>query len=255
MAERRRLGIGDAFKPRPIKTDFGGGGGGGSNNVLLAYMLGQQKAGGQRQLSQQSVPGNLPQGVDSEDYRMEPKVREIGGSLVQNPEWVRKDDPNNEEADVIQHIDSTISDIENLSNELRSKNYKTGPFQWRWSNTFPGGATYMKSVGSPEEQAFKQRVDRMLQSYLLAQSGVQRGFKEISWLQSAIPNTEQFPAAFEEASKTMKEDMIRNRSNVINALRMRGKAIGGYNEYVSTESQSSDGDIETELRRLYMEGE
>ena len=55
MTERRRLGIGDAFKPRPIKTDFGGGGG--TQNALQLLitrdMLKQQSEGREASLAAQ----------------------------------------------------------------------------------------------------------------------------------------------------------------------------------------------------------
>lgn len=253
MAERRRISV-DYKPPSVAKPNFGGSGNS-QQNVLLGYMLGQMKGQGQRELSGQNVPGNLPEGVDPDDFRMIPKVRDVGGALVQNPEWERKPDPDMSEADVVSNIDKAISESDSLISELKSKNYKTGPFQWRWSNKLPGASTYMRQTGSPEEQAFKQRVDRMLQTYLLAQSGVQRGFKEIGWLQSAIPNTEQYPAAFEESAKAFKKDLLRNRQNTVNALRQRGKAISSMRDYIPTEIEATDQDLEVELRRLYMEGE
>ena len=245
--------MGFKFNADKLKAPSGGGGDP-SQNLLAGYILGQKKAGGQISASTQNVPGQLPGGVDPDDFRQEPKVREVGGVLVQNPEWVRKPDPDKSEADVIMNIDQTVNQLDELDRKMKSGVYATGPFQYRWTQ-FPGAGRYMKTVGTPEEQAFRQENDRLLQSYLLAQSGVQRGFKEIGWLSSAIVNTEQIPSAYSESAKTMRSELLRNRENAVNALRQRGKAISGIREFSAVQQQNDPNALESELRKLYFEGE
>ena len=49
--------------------------------------------------------------------------------------------------------------------------------------------------------------------------------------------------------------MLRNRNEYIRALSGTGKAVSGVKEYIPTEIETTDQDLESELRRLYMEGE
>ena len=199
--------------------------------ALLGLIAGQMKTGQQTATSAENVPGDLPEGVDPEDFRQVPKVREVGGVLTQQPEWERKEDPDRTEADVVMQIDRTLDLLGWMKDEFKEGKYQTGPLQWRWSDKLPGSSTYMKIAGTPEEQSFKQINQRMLQAYLLAQSGVQRGFKEITWLSSAIPNTEQNPEAFLESIDTFTKELGMNRQNVVGHLRQRGKAVGGIKDY------------------------
>jgi len=99
---------------------------------------------------------------------------------------------------------------------------ETGPFSARYWT--PGGFfgkmgnLAMNIRGTPEEAAFKQLSLRFLNAYIKAQTGAQRGMKEVDWLSSAVPNP-----------GNDREDMFINNMNVaLKELKENRRRIGAF---------------------------
>src|SRR3990167_1003544 len=103
-----------------------------------------------------------------------------------------------------------IRRLKNLIQTIEQKGYKTGPLSPRFQRGTLGNIA-MQYRGTPEERAFKAENERFANDYITAQTGAQRGFKEMAWLQTAIPNAsadtpENYLANAYSALKDLEDD-------------------------------------------------
>ena len=124
--------------------------------------------------------------------------------------------------------------------------YQTGPLSPRFYRG-PVGNIAMQYLGTPEERTFKAEVERFTNDYITAQTGAQRGFKEMQWLQTAIPNASvDTPKNFLANARSALQDLQDNQSEMTRMLNE-----GGYKAPVFEQPgervrvQSPDGKVGT----------
>ena len=122
----------------------------------------------------------------------------------------------------LQSTDRAIVRLKKLIQTQKEKQFKTGPLSPRFYRGTVGNAA-MQYVGSPEERVFKAENERFTNDYLTAQTGAQRGFKEMQWLQTAIPNAaSDTPENYVTNAESALQDLIENRDRMLQGLEESG---------------------------------
>lgn len=145
------------------------------------------------------------------------------GSSVQysNPNVKKRPIPGGQLAALTQ-TNVAIARLEDLINTVKKTPMATGPFSGRFQRG-PIANAYIQSVGSPEEVDFKGRSERFINSYLTAETGVQRGFKEIQYLATAIPNPAvDNPTNFLRKAESSIGEMKQKRNFMMQLLQQGG---------------------------------
>ncbi|MBX4201214.1 hypothetical protein KW786_03795, partial [Candidatus Parcubacteria bacterium] len=130
----------------------------------------------------------------------------------------------------------TILDTEEASNMLQDLQqtekksvFPTGPFNMAYNSGnvpftgFNPGAAYLQAKGRPGEVDFLKKNERFINKYLSAQTGAQRGFKEIEFLSSAVPNPKRdVPKNYLSSAKASLDELATNRASMFAALDAAG---------------------------------
>jgi len=123
---------------------------------------------------------------------------------------------------VLESTNKAISRLQRLIQLQQEKQFKTGPLSPRFYRGNIGNAA-MQYLGTPEERVFKAENERFVNDYITAQTGAQRGFKEMTWLQTAIPSPSQdTPENYLVNAQSALEDLIRNRDQMLQMLEETG---------------------------------
>lgn len=88
--------------------------------------------------------------------------------------------------------------------------------------TSPIANEYGKYTLNPEQSQFKADLTEAVNQYLKAQTGVQRGFKEISFLSSALPEGRQKPENFTANAEAVIGRSIMQMEHIVDALKKSG---------------------------------
>ena len=126
---------------------------------------------------------------------------------------------------VLESTDKAITRLQKLIQVQQEKQYKTGPMSPRFYSGNLGNVA-MQYAGSPEERVFKAENQRFTNDYITAQTGAQRGFKEVQWLQNAIPNPAQdTPENYLANAQSALEDLQRNKTQMLQTLKDAGYRV------------------------------
>ena len=88
--------------------------------------------------------------------------------------------------------------------------------------TSPIANEYGKYVLTPEQSQFKSDLTDAVNQYLKAQTGVSRGFKEIAYLSSALPEGRQKPENFTANAEAVIGRSIMQMEHIVEALKKSG---------------------------------
>ena len=126
----------------------------------------------------------------------------------------------------INQVDRAINRLEGLISSMETEKFKTGPLSLRFQRG-KAGNIYAQYKGTPKEVDFKAKNERFMNEYITAQTGAQRGFKEMAWLATAVPNVEQdLPENFLQKAKTTLSELKQNKDNMVNLLQQSGYQMG-----------------------------
>lgn len=127
-------------------------------------------------------------------------------------------------------IEDAYAVINNL-NTIKDKadRFKTGPTSFRFSQA-PFAQAYMGAVGTPEEASYKADITNAQATYASAMTGAQRGFKEIQWLESALPSANLPPDKMKSVTDTALARMRKNLQNLLSVAKKSGYDVSQFEE-------------------------
>ena len=125
--------------------------------------------------------------------------------------------------EAVLNYSTAIRRLKELRTEMQTAKYGTGPASMRFQRgLFPN--LYANVVGTPEEINFRDKASRYVNEYLTAQTGAQRGFKEIQFLEPTIPNPAyDAPATYLLKSKTSLKEMQSNLQSALEVMKAQGQ--------------------------------
>ena len=127
-----------------------------------------------------------------------------------------------EQVKAIEQTDKAIMRLQGLIGEMKKGQFKTGPLSPRFHRGTIGNVA-MQYRGTVPEADFKAANERFVNEYITAQTGAQRGFKEMQWLGTAIPNVgEQIPEKFLPIAMKTLEELNANRKQMVEILGAAG---------------------------------
>src|SRR3990167_1737197 len=150
----------------------------------------------------------------------------VGGdsprATFRRPSGSEKRPVTTEQVKAIEQTDKAIMRLQGLIGEMQKSQFKTGPLSPRFHRGTIGNVA-MQYRGTVPEADFKAANERFVNEYITAQTGAQRGFKEMQWLGTAIPNVgEQIPEKFLPIAMKTLEELNANRKQMVNILDAAG---------------------------------
>lgn len=134
----------------------------------------------------------------------------------------------------IEDTNKSITRLQGLIKDMQENKHKTGPLSPRF---FRGnlGNVAMQYSKDAKGANFKAANERFINEYLTAQTGAQRGFKEIQWLSTAVPNpATDLPENYINKANSTLAELESNRNSMIQTLK-----DAGYN-YEPKDKQKED---------------
>lgn len=185
------------------------------------FIAGQGTKEGYNPLTQFMTDPNLTE----EDYILKPtKVSVRGFPQITNVP-TPKDTLTNDQDETIRDIVKTLNQVDRL--EELSPKVTTGYFEGRrFEPQFPFNRLLMGISPAKEDIEFKSTLTQVKASHAKAESGVQRGFKEIEFLKMAMPDPTYNPAGFMASTQEAKRRTELNLRNVLIGADRQGKRLG-----------------------------
>lgn len=149
-----------------------------------------------------------------------PIVKETGIKIKSMPAPKQK---------VIDDLVSVIGILDQISQKAQTGKYKTG-FGSAYSQTAPFQKARMSLFGKPEEATFKSDLTDAQAAYASAKTGAQRGFKEIAWLESAMPSGDTPPKQLSAIADRARERLELNLRNAILSAKKSGIDTSQYED-------------------------
>ena len=130
----------------------------------------------------------------------------------------------------LKSTNQAIRRLKKVMQTQQEKGYQTGPLSPRFYRGAAGNLA-MQYRGTPDERAFKAEVERFTNDYITAQTGAQRGFKEMDWLKTAIPNASaDIPENFQANAASALQDLEDNRTQMLQMLEETGYRVPKFTE-------------------------
>ncbi len=136
----------------------------------------------------------------------------------------------------INQLMDTISKAETLKSMSETGKYKTGPMALMYSD-LPGASTFRGIKATPEEANFKALLQDFSASYITSKTGAQRGFKEMQWLESAMPNWRMAPNQFQKVSDGVISQLEKNLNTMIKNAKSAGYDLSDLGVETTNEKQ------------------
>lgn len=133
---------------------------------------------------------------------------------------------------VIDDLISGIGILDQISQKSQTGKYKTG-YMSAYSQTSPFHKARMSLRGKPEEAAFKADLTDAQAAYASARTGAQRGFKEIAWLESAMPSGDTPPEQLSALSSRARERLELNLRNALLSAQKTGIDVSQYEDNIN----------------------
>lgn len=159
--------------------------------------------------------------------------------------------------DTLGALGSTINLMSSIKNRVADPTNKLGvdPNSFRYENNALMNE-YGKRVMTPEQSQFKADITDATNQYLKAQSGVQRGFKEIEFLKSAFPEPRSKSENFIANAEGVIGRSIAQMDFVVDALRKSGydttdfeNDLNGYKQKYADLISRYAGDYQSKFRK------
>jgi len=123
----------------------------------------------------------------------------------------------------------TISLMGNISKASKTGKFKTG-YMSEYSQNAPFHKARMSLLGTPEQAQFKSDLTDAQAAYASARTGAQRGFKEIGWLEPAMPSGDTPPEQLFAVADRASERMELNLRNTLMSSKKQGYDICEYED-------------------------
>lgn len=185
------------------------------------FVAGQGTGQGYNPLAQFMTDPNLTE----EDYILKPTKVSVRGLPQITNVPTPKDTLTNEQDETIRDIAKTLNQIDRL--EELAPNVETGYVAGRrFEPQFPFNRLLMGINPKKEDIEFKSTLTQVKASHAKAESGVQRGFKEIEFLKMAMPDPTYNPEGFLNSTQEAKRRTELNLRNTLIAADRQGKRLG-----------------------------
>jgi hypothetical protein len=195
-------------------------------NQLAEYM--KKSAPGGVVEGDETNLNTLNPGYDLEDYINKPTRASVRGIPTTINVPTLKEDLTSDQSSQIKDVSNAVSMIDRLI-ELSHK-VKTGIIaSTRLNPNSPFNKFLMGSNPKEEEANFKSTYTQLQASHAKAESGAARGFKEIGFLSSALPEVTYESSRFISTSKETKRRYEINLRNMLISANREGRKLGTEN--------------------------